>query len=62
MTGKLGQSGRTPLQGRGAGSTPMRSIRVPDEDWHAWQAAAAAAGLSVSEWIRRTLNADLIRS
>jgi predicted HicB family RNase H-like nuclease len=39
----------------------MRSIRVPDEDWHAWQAAAAAAGLSVSEWMRRTLFASIER-
>ena len=51
---------RKPLQERGSGKTPPRSIRVPDADWEAWQAAAREAGLSLSEWIRTILN-DLTR-
>jgi hypothetical protein len=34
------------------GTTPLRSIRVPDEEWHAWQKQAAKLGTTVTEWIR----------
>jgi predicted HicB family RNase H-like nuclease len=59
MTGQPGQSGRYSIAGGRNGKTPMRSIRVPDEDWTAWQTAAKRAGLSVSEWIRQQLNAAI---
>lgn len=36
------------------GQTPIRSIRVSDEDWELWQAAAERAGAeSVSAWLRQ---------
>jgi hypothetical protein len=35
---------------------PMRSLRVPDEEWERWQNAATAKGLSISMWLRRIAN------
>ena len=37
----------------GSGPTKIRSIKVPDEQWSRWEAAAIAAGLKTSEWLRR---------
>jgi hypothetical protein len=31
---------------------PLRTLRVDDETWSGYQAAAVAEGLSMSEWIR----------
>lgn len=33
------------------GQTPPRSIRVPDEMWERWKAAAEKAGKGVTTWI-----------
>lgn len=38
-------------------STPIRGIRVSDEEWEAWGRAAEAEQVSVSEWLR--MAADL---
>ena len=35
---------------------PMLSIRVPDADKAAWEAKAQQCGLTLSEWMRTTLN------
>lgn len=43
-----------PTRGRPVttGSTPPRSIRVPDDEWQQWQAKAARAGQSLTQWLR----------
>lgn len=38
-------------------TAPMRSFRVPDDEWQQWGAAAAARGLDRSEWVRRVVQA-----
>jgi hypothetical protein len=43
-------SGRSGASGDGA---PMRSLRIPDDEWEAHKKAAEAEGLSVSTWLRR---------
>jgi predicted HicB family RNase H-like nuclease len=35
--------------------TPIRSVRVPDEEWRAAQEACAANGESVTDVVRRAL-------
>jgi len=37
------------------GKTPMRSMRVPDDEWDAWRAAAGDGPLGA--WIRAVCNA-----
>lgn len=37
------------------GKTPLRSIRIPDDEWNPALAAAEANGESVSEVVRRKL-------
>lgn len=61
---KSGPGGHRPGAGRplGSGSGPQgraRTLYVGDSEWQAWQAAAAAVGLSLSEWIRRACTARL---
>lgn len=34
------------------GTTPMRSIRVPEDEWQAWATAAEADGQALGAWIR----------
>jgi hypothetical protein len=34
----------------------VRSVKASDEEWTAWEGAAAAAGLSVNGWMRRAAN------
>jgi hypothetical protein len=36
-------------------NTPNRVVRIPDDEWRAAQAAAAAAGESVTAVVRRAL-------
>jgi hypothetical protein len=38
------------------GRAPIRSLRIGDERWASYRAAADATGLTLSEWIRRTLD------
>lgn len=39
--------------GSSGSGAPIRSIRVPDEEWDACQRAARADGVTVSVWLRR---------
>lgn len=39
----------------------MRSIRVSEEEWAAWNEAADAKGLSLIAWIRQILNRNARR-
>ena len=41
--------------------TPARSVRVPDNEWHAATEVAAARGEPVSEVIRRALREYVIQ-
>lgn len=61
LTGKAdtGQAPATSLPPPGAPSTVMRNTRVPWEVDQAVQAQAAAAGITVSEWIRQAILAHL---
>jgi hypothetical protein len=47
--------GHPTLTGR-PGQTVKHSIRVPDEQWGRWSAAAAKTPLTLSAWIRRELD------
>lgn len=38
------------------GKDPARSIRVPDEEWQAWQATAERRGMSLAAWLRALAN------
>ena len=38
-------------------NTPPRSVRIPDDLWHAAMAAAQARGESVTDVVRRALTA-----
>ena len=49
-------SGRPPANGEGYGA-PLY-LRVKASQRERWQAAADAAGLSLSEWVRRVLDAE----
>lgn len=44
-SGKSGRSGTT--------GHPVRTIRIPDDEWAAHEKAAAADGVNVSTWLRR---------
>jgi hypothetical protein len=33
-------------------ATPIRGLRVPDDEWARWQAEADGAGVSVTAWVR----------
>lgn len=51
------QRGRPPLAPVERGQkTPIRNLRVPKPQWEAWQAAAKSLGLSLSDWVRDTLD------
>ncbi len=41
------------------GKTAARSLRVPDQDWHAWRQHAASLGKSVSDWLRELAHAAI---
>lgn len=43
-----------PTRGRPitTGSTPIRSIRVPDDEWRQWQIKAARRNRSITQWLR----------
>lgn len=48
---------KSPKIGRPAtGQVPQRQIRATDEQWTAWDRAAAAAGVTRSEWMRQILD------
>lgn len=49
------QPGRKPLP-EGAGKTARVELRVRDATKTAWQAKAAAAGLTLQAWIERALS------
>ena len=38
------------------GTDPIRAVRVSDEQWAHWQAAADAVGVPLSVWIRQVCN------
>jgi predicted HicB family RNase H-like nuclease len=38
------------------GQTPKRIFRMDDEGWQAVEAAARAAGVTTSEWVREVLS------
>lgn len=44
------------LNDQNAGESPRRSLRIPDANWAAYDQAAKAQGLKLSEWIRRVLD------
>jgi|GEM_PF-2170226 len=50
------------LRGRpslgGGGRTENRTLRVDDERWEAWRAAAERDGKKLAEWIRETLDRE----
>lgn len=46
---------RRPGRPKTTGTTPMRQFRMDDFEFAITQAAAAAAGLSWSAWVRQTL-------
>lgn len=39
--------------------TPIRGLRVPDDEWASWQRQAEKDGISVTEFIRRRVNHPL---
>ena len=39
--------------------TPLRTLRVSDEEWEAWKAAAPCG--NVSGWLRSLANAALVQ-
>jgi L-rhamnose isomerase len=41
--------------------TPPRSLRVPDDEWKAWHEAAKAADVTLTDYIRDTVNAKVKR-
>lgn len=41
--------------------TPARTIRIDDDTWLAWQAYAAAQGMSVSELIRQAVQEKILQ-
>ncbi len=51
--------GRPPISGDlGAGKkTPIRNLRVPDDEWGEWQQAAERSEMSLSAWLRKLANA-----
>lgn len=57
-TEKHGLTGRTSnrWKGKAAEKTETLSIRCTAEDKAQWKAAAAAAGLSMADWIAQQLN------
>jgi predicted HicB family RNase H-like nuclease len=57
---KAKKVGRPPLP-KGAAKGRIVPVRFAPDDLKAIEAAARAAKLSVSEWIRSTLNAELGR-
>lgn len=38
------------------GKDPLRSLRVPDEEWERWKRAASKKKLTLSMWIREIAN------
>jgi hypothetical protein len=34
-------------------ATPVRHLRIPDEEWAAWREAAASEDCSIATWVRR---------
>lgn len=38
------------------GKDPLRSLRVPNEEWERWKQAAARKGLTLSMWLRDIAN------
>ena len=36
--------------------TPNRTMRIPDVEWDAWRAAAAEAGMTVTDYVRDAVN------
>lgn len=57
-----GTAVESPSRGRpslgGGGRTENRTLRVDDERWEAWRAAAAHNGKKLAEWIRETLDRE----
>jgi len=55
----------TPAPRRGrpktTGTTPGRNIRVPDDEWAAWQAVANRANTTVSLIVREAMRRELSR-
>ncbi len=41
--------------------TPLRTLRVADDEWQRWVKAAKKEGVAVSELIRRSVTSDLNR-
>lgn len=36
--------------------TPNRTLRIPDEEWAAWKAEADRLGVSLTDFLRATMN------
>lgn len=36
--------------------TPNRTLRIPDDEWAAWKAAAERSGMNLTDFLRETMN------
>jgi hypothetical protein len=46
---------------RKTGKTPMRGIRVPDDQWRRWEDAATAKGQTISDYLRELADREADR-
>jgi hypothetical protein len=45
-----------------SGAVRQMTVRVTDEELHSWKVAAAIRGVTLSEWVRRVLNATAAKT
>lgn len=53
---KGGRKAPESRHGKIAEGTSRRLVQASEEQWHAWDAAAARAGLSFNAWARQALD------
>lgn len=41
--------------------TPNRTMRIPDVEWEAWREAADEDGVSITDYVRKTMNGSVKR-
>lgn len=42
-------------------TTPIRNLRVPDDEWSRWKTEATKAGMSLTAWVRGRCGGQLTK-